>query len=164
LPRLRHGAAKNRGKLARLPAPIVAVDVDRLHRGQSARGKGAQHPRELAADLLDVARRHDGSQAVVAHQLGERALGSERQAGPAEIHQLEDLGWIDALGSGHVVENAQCRMALRELLENAHVLDITDLANAQAFSAREVVLLGIDDATDKAQLEQACQLGLAFLQ
>jgi hypothetical protein len=72
---------------------------------------------------------------MAAHQVGERAFRSERQAIPAEVHELEDLGWIDALGSRHVVEQAQRGVTLCELLENASVLDVAELANAEALAA-----------------------------
>ena len=108
---------------------------------------------------------HDGPEIVPAREAGERrARGGASQDVAAEVHQLEHLGRVDALGAGHVVEHAEREVAGRELEDDLRVRDVAHQLDPEGRGVGEGVALRLDDATDEADAQETRELGAALVE
>ena len=92
----------------------------------------------------------DVAELVAANQRRQRSFGRERQARPAQPHQLEDLGRVDALDAGYLVEDAQRGVTARQLRQRFGVAQVAHALDSELLAVVEGAELGLDDAADEA--------------
>ncbi len=145
---------------------MEALDVDCMRCGPVERldgplAKRLEPARQGGKDGFGVARVDDVAEGVVAHEVRERTVWRQRDARPAQVHDLEDLGGIDSAGAGQVIEQAQHGVTSGELGEGLLVLQVSEAHDSNAFRSFEVRSLGLDDASDETYFQQLAKLGFA---
>jgi hypothetical protein len=90
---------------------------------------------------------------VFAHKVRKRAFGRKSEAGPADVHDFEDLGGVNPLSAGHVIEQTQHGVTARELAQGLGVLKVSQSPHPQGRRALEVASFGLHDAPDEPHFE-----------